>query len=135
MRPSAGDQRHLLGQAHRLPWQDLPERYGPWKTAYQRFRRWAGDGTWARLKARVVALAGAECGRVTGTARHRPVPEGGLTTKVHTPRRWAGAVAGHPDHSRAGRRHQAVGAAAGAGSSAPAGWSRATTQPPGLSNR
>jgi transposase len=39
------------------PWRDLPERYGPWQTAYQRFRRWANDGTWARLKAHVVALA------------------------------------------------------------------------------
>jgi Putative transposase of IS4/5 family (DUF4096) len=25
------------------PWWDLPERYGPWKTPYQRFRRWAAD--------------------------------------------------------------------------------------------
>ena len=39
------------------PWRDLPERYGPWKTPYQRFRRWAADGTWARLKAHVVAVA------------------------------------------------------------------------------
>ncbi|MEU8327908.1 IS5 family transposase [Micromonospora sp. NPDC048839] len=39
------------------PWRDLPERYGPWKTAYQRFRRWAADGTWASLKSHVIALA------------------------------------------------------------------------------
>ena len=39
------------------PWRDLPKRYGPWKTPYQRFRRWAADGTLARLKAHVVALA------------------------------------------------------------------------------
>ena len=39
------------------PWRDLPERYGPWKTAYQRFRRWAADGTWAGLKAHVIAVA------------------------------------------------------------------------------
>ncbi|MFL6072526.1 MAG: IS5 family transposase [Mycobacteriales bacterium] len=38
------------------PWRDLPERYGPWKTCYQRFRRWAADGTWAELKAHVIAL-------------------------------------------------------------------------------
>ena len=42
------------------PWRDMPERYGPWKTVYERFRRWAADGTWARLKAHVVALADAE---------------------------------------------------------------------------
>lgn len=23
------------------PWRDLPERYGPWKTVYNRFNRWA----------------------------------------------------------------------------------------------
>jgi transposase len=39
------------------PWRDMPERYGPWKTAHQRFRRWAVDGTWAALKRHVIALA------------------------------------------------------------------------------
>ncbi|SBU94222.1 Putative transposase of IS4/5 family (DUF4096), partial [Streptomyces sp. Ncost-T6T-1] len=29
-------------------WRDLPERYGPWKTVYERFRRWSADGTWDR---------------------------------------------------------------------------------------
>ncbi|GAA0446025.1 hypothetical protein GCM10010361_07330 [Streptomyces olivaceiscleroticus] len=32
-------------------WRDLPERYGPWKTVYERFRRWSADGTWDRLPA------------------------------------------------------------------------------------
>lgn len=31
------------------PWRDLPEPYGPWQTAYERFARWETDGTWARL--------------------------------------------------------------------------------------
>lgn len=26
------------------PWRDLPERYGPWKTGYSRFRKWIEDG-------------------------------------------------------------------------------------------
>lgn len=30
-------------------WRDLPERFGPWKTAYERFRAWSADGTWDRL--------------------------------------------------------------------------------------
>ena len=42
------------------PWRDMPERYGPWKTAHLRFRRWAEDGTRARLKAHVMALAEAD---------------------------------------------------------------------------
>ncbi|WP_425389380.1 IS5 family transposase [Cryptosporangium arvum] len=31
------------------PWRDLPERYGPWETAYALFRDWQRDGTWARI--------------------------------------------------------------------------------------
>ena len=26
------------------PWRDLPERYGPWKSVYSRFRKWIEDG-------------------------------------------------------------------------------------------
>jgi transposase len=31
------------------PWRDLPERYGPWQTCFDRFVRWRRDGTWDRL--------------------------------------------------------------------------------------
>lgn len=31
------------------PWRDLPDRYGKWKTVYDRFRRWAQDGTLDRI--------------------------------------------------------------------------------------
>jgi transposase len=34
-----------------VPWRDVPERYGPWKTLYKRFARWEEDGTWARIEA------------------------------------------------------------------------------------
>ena len=37
------------------PWRDLPERYGPWKTAHERLRKWTMDGTWEWLLAHVVA--------------------------------------------------------------------------------
>ena len=30
------------------PWPDTPQRYGKWKTVYDRFNRWRKDGTWAR---------------------------------------------------------------------------------------
>jgi transposase len=42
------------------PWRDMPERYGPWRTAQLRFRRWAEDGTWARLRQQVIGLAEAD---------------------------------------------------------------------------
>jgi transposase len=31
------------------PWPDVPERYGPWQTVYDRFSRWRKDGTWAKI--------------------------------------------------------------------------------------
>ena len=34
------------------PWRDLPPRYGPWQTCYDRFVRWRRDGTWDRLLSR-----------------------------------------------------------------------------------
>jgi|SRR5579872_386429 transposase len=29
-----------------LPWRDLPERFGPWKSVYNRFANWARQGHW-----------------------------------------------------------------------------------------
>jgi transposase len=36
------------------PWRDLPERYGPWKTAHERLRFWTADGTWQRVLDEVI---------------------------------------------------------------------------------
>lgn len=33
------------------PWRSLPERFGPWQTAWKRFDLWNRDGTWERLRA------------------------------------------------------------------------------------
>ena len=30
-------------------WHHLPERYGPWKRSYNRFRRWAHAGIWEQI--------------------------------------------------------------------------------------
>jgi transposase len=44
----------ILWQARTgAPWRDLPERYGPWKTAHERLRKWTADGTWDRILAHV----------------------------------------------------------------------------------
>ena len=32
-----------------MPWRDLPERYGPYTTAYNRFNRWSRRGIWGRI--------------------------------------------------------------------------------------
>ena len=31
------------------PWRDLPERYGPYTSVYNRFNRWAKAGVWIRV--------------------------------------------------------------------------------------
>jgi transposase len=32
-----------------MPWRDLPERYGPYTTAYNRFNRWSRRGVFKRM--------------------------------------------------------------------------------------
>jgi transposase len=34
-----------------VPWRDLPERYGPWRTVATRFYRWTKSGLWQRILA------------------------------------------------------------------------------------
>ncbi|RMB81431.1 IS5 family transposase [Streptomyces shenzhenensis] len=58
------DHRQVIdGILHRVrtgvQWRDLPERFGPWKTAYERHRLWSADGTWERLLQQVQAEADA----------------------------------------------------------------------------
>ena len=36
-------------------WQDLPERYGKWKSVHKRFTRWAKGGVWGRIFAVLTA--------------------------------------------------------------------------------
>jgi len=32
-----------------IPWRDLPERFGSWKSVYNRFRNWAEKDVWAQV--------------------------------------------------------------------------------------
>lgn len=32
-----------------IAWRDLPERFGPWKSVYNRFSNWARRGVWAKV--------------------------------------------------------------------------------------
>lgn len=56
-RPRRDDRQMLNGVLWILcsgaQWRDLPERYGPWKTVYQRFRQWRDDGTFDRILTRL----------------------------------------------------------------------------------
>ena len=31
------------------PWRDLPERYGKWKSVYNRYVRWSREGIWDKI--------------------------------------------------------------------------------------
>lgn len=53
----------LFLHATGLPWRDLPERFGPWKTVYERHRLWSNDGTWETLLRHVQAIADG-CGEI-----------------------------------------------------------------------
>lgn len=51
--PRADDRKVLNGIYWRLrtgsPWADIPERYGPPTTCYNRFVRWRKSGVWDRI--------------------------------------------------------------------------------------
>ena len=63
--PRVDDRRVLNGIYWRLrtgsPWSEIPERYGPYTTCYNRFVRWRKAGVWERL---FDAIASAYAGAV-----------------------------------------------------------------------
>ncbi len=60
-KPRQDDRRIIDGIVWKLatgaPWRDLPERYGPWQSAYTRFRRWQRARVWDRVLAALQAAA------------------------------------------------------------------------------
>jgi transposase len=45
-------------------WRDLPDRFGPWETVYERHRLWSADGTWERLLQQVQTAAADAAGEL-----------------------------------------------------------------------
>lgn len=56
--PRVDDRRVLNGMFYILrtgsPWRDVPERYGPYTTVYNRFNRWRKAGIWDKLMDAVI---------------------------------------------------------------------------------
>ncbi len=98
------DRRVLNGIFWRLrsgsPWADVPERYGPYTTCYNRFVRWRKAGIWDKLLAscfrslqrqdpddrqlgRACASARGQWRKKSGRSRCMGRSRGGLTTKIH----------------------------------------------------
>ncbi len=42
------------------PWRDVPERFGPWQTVYDRHNLWAENGTYALLFRHLLGAADAD---------------------------------------------------------------------------
>lgn len=56
-RPSKPNRVMLNGMLWKVktgaPWRDLPERFGPWKTVYSRFRLWSNDDLFKRSSIKI----------------------------------------------------------------------------------
>ncbi|PHS27626.1 MAG: IS5/IS1182 family transposase [Robiginitomaculum sp.] len=80
------------------PWRDLPERYGPRTTCYNRFNRWRKAGVWDRLMDAITEAYDGDVQMIDSSAirvhqhagcakkkveRHMGRSRGGLTTKIH----------------------------------------------------
>ena len=47
-----------------MPWADLPERYGPYTTIYNRFNRWRKKGVWDKLMDAIIEAHEVRGGKV-----------------------------------------------------------------------
>jgi transposase len=51
--PTSDDRQFIDAVLYRaktgVAWRDLPERFGPWKSVYNRFSNWARRGLWAEI--------------------------------------------------------------------------------------
>jgi len=101
--PRVDDRRVLNGIFWVLrsgaPWRDLPERYGPRTTCYNRFVRWRKAGVWDRMMDAITAAHDGDIQMIDSTSvrAHQQAAtakkgdrdhclgrsRGGLTTKIH----------------------------------------------------
>ena len=102
-RPSRGNRTmvNAILWVHRTgsPWRDLPQAYGPWRSAWTRFDRWARSGVWQRALERLArrrdcwvymidssiarAHQHASGARRTLGCQATGRSRGGLSTKIH----------------------------------------------------
>ena len=92
--PRVDDRRVLNGILWRFrtgsPWAEIPERYGPSTTCYNRFVRWRKAGVWDRLLAAVSATLQGEIVMIDSTCVR--VHQHGATGKKGEPQIAAWAV-------------------------------------------
>lgn len=86
--PRVDDRRVLNGILWRFrtgsPWSEIPERYGPFTTCYNRFVRWRKAGVWDRLLAAVSAAYDGDIVMIDSTCvrvhQHAATGKKGLST-------------------------------------------------------
>jgi transposase len=95
------------------PWQDLPERYGSYKTVSSRFYRWRAAGIWDRILATLQQQAD-QAGQVDwdlhfvdSTVIRAHQHAAGAKKGVPRRRRWAAREAGSAPKSTSGSRARA----------------------------
>ena len=93
------DLRVLNGIFYRLrtgcAWRDLPERYGPYTTVYNRFNRWTKAGIWDRLMNAIIDAHDGNIVMIDG--RSVRVHHAAATVKKQSNSRY-GKVARRIDH-------------------------------------
>ena len=101
--PRVDDRRVINGILWRFrtgaPWRDVPERYGPRTTLYNRFARWRAAGVWDRLLAAVSAAYDGDIVMINSSCVR--VHQHGAAVKGGSRRRrgwWHGTLPGRADH-------------------------------------
>jgi len=85
-KPRVDDRRVINGIFYVLrsgcAWRDLPQRYGPYTTVYNRFNRWAKAGVWDRIMDAAIAANDDDVVMIDGTSVR--VHHSGATLKKTT---------------------------------------------------
>ena len=77
-----------------VPWRDLPEEFGPWKTVFNRFDRWSKAGQWSPSCFKACRPSGmmngtASTARSTVLTSMQRGAKGGLCARYRAIARWS----------------------------------------------
>ena len=89
------------------PWRDLPERYGPYTTVYNRFNRWRKAGIWDRLMDEIVKAHDGKVQMIDSSIVRVHQHASGVKKRVEIVV-WAEAEAGSPPKSTRASTARAV---------------------------
>jgi transposase len=89
------------------PWRDLPERYGPYTSAYNRFNRWRKAGIWDRLMDAIVKASDGKVQMIDSSIVRVHQHASGAKKRVEIVA-WAEAEAASPRKSTRGSMRKAA---------------------------